>query len=370
MESQKTRWRMQAEWEKQEAVWLGWPHNRGDWPDRFAPIPWVYIEMMRYLTQVVRVRLVVRDERARVQAKEYCRRDGVNLDRVDFYLIPTNRVWLRDCGPIFVKEVPSSEFRVPSQERHLPRNSQLATRNSKAMLDWRFNAWAKYPNHKLDDRVPELVNKRLKLARIQPMHNGRRVVLEGGAIDVNGKGTLLTTEECLLSSVQCRNPGFTRDDYEAVFARYLGVKQVIWLNKGIAGDDTHGHVDDLARFVNPATVVVASEKDKRDDNFTLLQENFRRLKQATDQSGKPLTVVELPMPRPLVFDGQRLPASYANFLITNKLVLVPTFNDPADRTALAILAELFPKHNVVGIHCVDFVWGLGTIHCASQQEPA
>ncbi len=339
------RFRMPAEWEKQEAVWLGWPHNRADWPGRFGPIPWVYVEMIRYLAPVVHVRLLVKDERQRHIAKDCLSRAGVDLDRVDFYLIPTNRVWLRDAGPIFV------------------RNGK-----EKAMLDFRFNAWAKYSNHRLDDVVPERINRRLKLARIQPMHKGRRVVLEGGAIDVNGKGTLLTTQECLLARTQCRNPGFKREDYEAVFAKYLGVSHTIWLGKGIVGDDTHGHVDDLARFVNPTTVVVAVERNKRDANYAMLQDNLKCLKHAADQNGKPLTVAELPMPCPVAFEGQILPMSYANFLITNKLVLMPTFNDPADREALSVLAALMPRHEVVGISCVDFIWGFGTIHCASQQE--
>ena len=203
------------------------------------------------------------------------------------------------------------------------------------------------------------------------MHGKKRVVLEGGSIDVNGKGTLITTEECLLSEkVQCRNPGFTRKDYETIFERYLGAGNVIWLGNGIVGDDTHGHVDDITRFVNEKTIVTVVEHDKKDANYKLLQDNLKRLKAARDQDGKPFDIVELPMPRPIVFEGQRLPASYANFLIANGVVLVPTFNDPADRIALNILAECFPKREVVGIHAVDLVWGLGTIHCMSQQEPA
>lgn len=338
---------MPAEWERQEAVWLAWPHNKEDWPERFGPIPWVYGEIIRYLAQVERVRLVVKNARQREEATGILERHGVNLDKIDFILAATDRVWLRDCGPIFV-----------------------ADGKRKVMLDWRFNAWAKYDNWKRDDKIPAYAEEFLKLPRIQPQHKGRRVVLEGGAIDVNGKGTLLTTEECLLSKIQCRNPGFTREDYEQVFARYLGIEQVVWLKDGIKGDDTHGHVDDLARFVNATTVVMVVEKDKTDDNYAPLRENLKRLKKARDQNGKPLTVAELPVPKPLFFEGQRLPASYANFLIANGLVLVPTFNDANDRAALNILAELFPKHDVIGIHCGDFIWGLGTIHCASQQEIA
>lgn len=340
-------WTMPGEWEKHRSTILAWPHNKEDWPGKFAPIPWVYAEIIRYLTQVERVRLIVRNPKEQAQAEDILTRAGADLGKVDFHTIPTNRIWMRDSGPIFVR----------------------GAKGEKAMLDWRFTAWAKYANHRLDDRVPEVLNESMNIKRIQPTYKGKRVVLEGGAIDVNGKGTLLTTEECMLSNVQVRNPGFTREDYEAVFAQYLGITNTIWLGHGIVGDDTHGHVDDITRFVNANTVVTVVEPDKRDDNHALLKDNVKRLKAARDQDGKQLTIVELPMPRPVVFEEQRLPASYANFLIANKLVLVPTFNDPADRVALSILAELLPKHEVVGIHAVDLVWGLGTIHCMSQQEP-
>ena len=343
-----TAYRMPAEWEKHEATLLAWPHHEEDWPGKFEPIPWVYCEIIRYLAQVERVRLLVQHNRAERSARDTLKRAGIDLTKVDFFVIPTDRVWTRDSGPIFVKN----------------------GLGQKCMLDWRFNAWAKYDNHKRDDKVPLRVNEPMKLKRIQPTYKGKRVVLEGGSIDVNGKGTLLTTEECLLSDVQERNPGFTRQDYEKLFAEYLGIKKVIWLGNGITGDDTHGHVDDLARFVNPTTVVTVVEKNKRDKNFAPLQDNLKRLKAARDQNGKKLTVIELPMPRPLIFEGTRLPASYANFYIANKLVLVPTFNDPADRVALRTLAKCFPGREVVGIHAVDLVWGFGTLHCMTQQIPA
>jgi len=346
--SNEQRFLMPAEWEKHHATILAWPHNKEDWPEKFEPIPYVYGEIIRYLTRYERVRLIVRNEKEAHKAEDICERCAVDLSQIDMYVIPTNRIWMRDSGPIFVKNA----------------------KGEKHMLDWGFNAWAKYPNHKLDDKIPSLINEHLKIKRIVPMHKGKRVILEGGSIDVNGKGTLLTTEECLLSKIQERNPGFKREDYETVFEKYLGIKQIIWLGNGIVGDDTHGHVDDLSRFVNPTTVVTVVEKNKKDDNYALLQDNLKRLKKARDQNGKPLTVAELPMPRTLYFEGQRLPVSYANFLIANGQVLVPTFNDPADRIALSILAELFPKRDIVGIHAVDLVWGLGTIHCLSQQEPA
>lgn len=347
-------YRMPAEWEKQASILLAWPHNKEDWPGKFEPIPWVYGEIIRHITPHQKVRLIVRNERERVRALDVCKRSGVTMKNLKIHTLPTDRIWLRDSGPIFVYET---------------RRPAAGTRK-KVMLDWRFNAWAKYDNHRLDNKVPERLNESLRVRRVQPVHHYKRVVLEGGSIDVNGKGTLLTTEECLLSKVQERNPGFTRADYEEVFAEYLGIRQVIWLGKGIVGDDTHGHVDDITRFVNPTTVVTVVEKDRKSANHALLADNVKRLKAARDQNGKPLTVVELPMPRPVIFEKQVLPASYANFLITNKVVLVPTFNDPADRDALSILAELFPGRDVVGIHAVDLVWGLGTIHCMSQQEPA
>jgi agmatine deiminase len=238
------------------------------------------------------------------------------------------------------------------------------------IVDWRFTGWAKYPNHRRDDRVAAAAARHFALPRVEPLVDGERMVLEGGAIDVDGQGLLLTTEECLLSPIQERNPGFTRADYEAAFARFLGVKKVLWLGEGIVGDDTHGHVDDLARFVAPGVVVAAAEPDPRDPNHRRLADNLERLSRMTDLSGRPLTVVPLQMPGPVVFEGRRLPASYANFYVGNSVVLVPTFDDEKDRLALDTLARLFPGRRVVGIHAVDLVWGLGTLHCLSQQQPA
>jgi agmatine deiminase len=238
-----------------------------------------------------------------------------------------------------------------------------------ALVDFAFNAWAKYDDWEHDNAVSRQINDTLRRKIWQPERDGRRIVLEGGSIEVNGKGLLLTTEECLLSTTQERNPGFTGTDYERLFAEYLGVRKVLWLGRGIAGDDTHGHIDDLARFVAPRTVVVAVEEDRCDINYDPLQENLKRLRKLTDVDGRPLEVHTLPMPSPLWFAGQRLPASYANFYIANDRVLVPTFNDPNDRRALNILADLFPGRTVIGIHAVDLVLGLGTLHCLTQQEP-
>jgi agmatine deiminase len=334
--------RMPAEWEPHAATWLAWPHERRDWPGKLKTIPWVYAEVVRHLVEGERVRILVRDARTERAARRVLRRAGVDPTRVDFYRVPTDRSWTRDFCPLFVR-----------------RDGEVALTN------WKFNGWAKYPNWRRDDAVPD------RLARLL----GRRqwkldVVLEGGSIDVNGCGTLLTTEECLLSPVQARNPRHSRAELEDVLGRHLGVRKVLWLGRGIAGDDTHGHVDDLARFVDPRTVVVVAEDDPSDANYEPLRENRDRLAEMTDQDGTPLRIVTLPMPAPLFFDGQRLPASYANFYVGNDVVLVPTFNDARDRDALATLAGLFPSRRVVGIHAVDLVWGLGTLHCMTQQEPA
>jgi agmatine deiminase len=340
-------YRMPAEWEPHEATWIAWPHNRADWPGKFAAVSWVYGEIVRRLAASEPVRILVADERCQHRASRVLIRCGVDVDRVEFWRIPTDRSWVRDSGPLFVT---AADGRV-------------------GMTDWKFTAWAKYPNWQCDDAVPERINRKLRLPAWKPVSRGRRVVLEGGALDVNGRGCLLTTEECLLSPVQERNPGLTAADYEQLVAAYLGVRKVLWLGRGLAGDDTHGHVDDLARFVGPRTVVVVVEEQRDDPNYQPLQDNWRRLREMTDQDGRRLEVVPLPMPAPLFFDGRRLPASYANFYIASRTVLVPTFNDPADRRALGILAELFPGRAVVGIHAVDLVWGLGTLHCLTQQQP-
>ncbi len=345
--------RMPAEWEQHDGTWLAWPHNASDWPGKFAAIPWIYAEIIRLLAAHETVNVLVDTEAQQQRATSILRRNGANLDRIVFHLWPTDRVWLRDSGPIFVK------------------NDAGQT----AITNWKFNAWAKYDDWKLDDQIPARAAKLLRLPQWQPsvaLPNGKahRLVLEGGSIDVNGKGTLITTEECLLSPIQQRNPGVSREQLDAAFHDYLGIDQVLWLNRGAAGDDTHGHVDDITRFVAPETIVTAVEPDVSDDNYAPLAENLARLKAARTPGGKQFTLVELPMPRPVVFRGQRLPASYANFYIANGIVLVPTFHDPKDRVALNILAELFPDREVVGIHCVDFIWGLGALHCMTQQQPA
>jgi agmatine deiminase len=350
-------YRMPAEWEPHEATWIAWPHNRDDWPGKFAPIPWVYTEIVRAICRFEKVHIIVRNSSQERRAADQLDAADVNVDSVRFFRATTNRVWLRDSGPTFVV-----------------RGDSAGDEERVALVDWKFNAWAKYDDHQRDNRLPRKLARWIGLPRFAPKveHEGRsvRVVMEGGAIDVNGRGTLLTTEECLLGDVQVRNPGLDRAGYGRVLGEYLGVRHVIWLGRGINGDDTHGHVDDLARFVDPHTVVTVVEPRTDDANHEPLADNRRRLEQARDQDGNPLRVCELPMPRPVVFQGQRLPASHANFYIANGLVIVPVFNDPADQAALSTLANLFPDREVVGIYSRDLVLGLGTLHCLSQQQPA
>jgi agmatine deiminase len=345
---------MPAEWEHHEATWLGWPHERTDWPGKFAPIPWVYAEIVRHLARVERVRILVEDRDAETAARRVLQKSGADLAAVEFFRVPTNRGWTRDSGPIFVK----NEI------------------GQVAITHWKFNAWAKYDDYRKDAAVLTRLNRRMEYRLWQPEAvwppepKPRRVVLEGGSIDVNGRGALLTTEECLLSPVQARNPGMTREQVEIVLRDYLGATHVLWLRNGIAGDDTHGHVDDLARFVDATTVVTVIESDPAEANHAPLAENLALLKTMKDQSGAALRIETLPMPEPVFFAGQRLPASYANFYIANRLVLVPMFSDPNDRVALTTLASLFPDRQVIGIPCRDLVLGLGTIHCMTQQQPA
>jgi agmatine deiminase len=355
---------MPAEWEPHEATWLGWPHEVSDWPGKFTVIPWAFAEIVRHLSRVERVYLLVEQRIQEQRVRALLGKSGANLANVDFFRVPTDRGWMRDSGPICI----------------------VNSAGEVAFNHFVFNGWAKYPNHKRDAAAVSKVNEKLKKKLWNPLNlsaagdqaahklarpaQPRRVVLEGGSIDVNGQGTLLTTEECLLSKTQERNPGFTREDYESVFREYLGIRKVIWLKNGIAGDDTHGHVDDLSRFVDPHTVVTIVEENRQDANYAPLLENLAILKSSTDQDGQPLRVVTLPMPAPVYFDEQRLPASYANFYIANQLVIVPTFTDAQDRVALNTLAELFPDRQVIGIPCRDLVLGLGTLHCMTQQQPA
>lgn len=342
---------MPAEWERHQATWLAWPHNVRDWPGKFAPIPWVFAEIVRVVARGETVRLLVEDAAHERKVRALLGRVGAPLEAVEFHRFPTDRIWCRDAGPIWL--------------------TRGGRRPARAVAGFRFNAWAKYDDWKKDARTPARAARALGVPLLPMVHAGHEVVLEGGSIDVNGAGSILTTEECLLDpAVQVRNPGFTRQDYQQLFGDLLGAPNTIWLGRGLAGDDTHGHVDDLARFVDARTIVLCHEPDGADPNHAPLEENRERLEGARLRDGSRPQVVTLPMPAPLFLDGRRLPASYANFYVANGAVLVPTFNDPNDRVALGILAELFRDRPVVGIHAVDLVWGLGTLHCLSQQEPA
>lgn len=339
--------RFPAEWEKQQGILLCFPHNGNDWPGKFAAVQWDFIEFIKKVAQFEEVFLLVADEKLKSKVYSMLEKAHVNVDKVTFLIQKTNRSWMRDSGPIIVKNGESREA-----------------------LNFHFNAWAKYKNYKLDRLVPSTVANHLKIPLTSVFRHGKPVILEGGAIDVNGKGTLLTSEECLMHpDIQVRNPGFTREDYEAVFREYLGISNVIWLGDGIFGDDTHGHIDDLCRFVSEDTIITVVESDSADNNYEALQDNLRRLQQAKLENGKSPKIVSLPMPLRLDFDGLRLPASYANFLILNRSVLVPVFNDPNDREALNIIAACFPDRTIIPINAIDLIWGFGTLHCLSQQIP-
>jgi agmatine deiminase len=355
---------MPAEWEPHRATWIAWPHHEPDWPGKFGPIPWVYAEIARVLALYEAVEILCPSAEVVESARTMLAAHSARLDRIRLHIVPTDRVWLRDSAPIGVHDAAGDVV----------------------LLDWAFNAWAKYDNWALDDRVGAAIAAITGLPREEPRvrlkpdttvnsttvnsTNGERIVLEGGGIDVNGDGLLLVTEEWLLSDVQVRNPGLSREDYEQLFAEWLGIDRTIWLGEGCLGDDTHGHIDDIARFVARDTVVLAVEEDPNDENHERSMDNLHRLERASNAPGvAALHIVTLPFPRAVTMNGERLPASYANFYIGNGVVLVPTFNDPNDRVALDILANLMPSHRIVGIHAVDLVWGLGTLHCLTQQEP-
>jgi agmatine deiminase len=344
-------YRMPAEWEPHESSWLAWPHFRDDWPGKFEPIQWVYAEIIRNLTRHERVDLIVNSAESERRARVVLDKADALSDNVRFHLWRTDRVWTRDSGCIFLK-----------------RTAEAGTADLLA-LNFEFNAWAKYPNYKYDAKLGARMAKAAGARIVQPFSGDHRVVLEGGSIDVNGCGTLLTTEECLLSTTQQRNPPMDRMAYEQMFADYFGVQSVIWLGDGIAGDDTHGHVDDITRFVAPDKVVTMIEPNAQDENYATLQENLGRLRAARTRDGHKLEIVEIPMPRPVIFEGRRLPASYANFYIANGAVLVPVFNDPNDRIAMNTLAELFPTGETIPIYSGDLIWGFGALHCMTQQQP-
>jgi agmatine deiminase len=347
-------YRMPAEWEPHAATWLAWPHEPSDWPGKFASVPWVFAEVIKNLTRGERVRLLVSSKRLLKEASQALEKSEVDLKLVDFVEAPTDRSWTRDFLPLFVVK------------------SRRPGKRALGAVKFKFNGWARYDNFERDEAAGSKVQARAGaqgITAFQAYAGGERVVLEGGAIDVDGQGTLLATEECLLDGRQARNRALGKAGMELALRQQLGAEQVLWLGRGIAGDDTAGHIDDFARFVAPGKIALAAEKNRKDANYKPLRDALDRLSGARDAKGRRIEVIPLPMPEPVVFDDQRLPASYANFYIGNSVVLVPTFNDPSDGAALGIISELFPKRRVVGIYSKDFVLGLGTIHCSTQQEP-
>ena len=336
--------RMPAEWEEQKSTWIAWPHNKKDWPNKFDFIPEIFAEIISHISKGQKVNILIENNVLKKRAILILKNFKVNFSNIRFSLCKTDRAWLRDSFPIFVKN-----------------------KNKKILLNWKFNSWAKYKNFKKDNSIINKVKKVLKLQSISPVFNGRKVVLEGGAIDVNGKGTLITTEECLLSKIQQRNSGFKKHDYEKIFFNYFGIRKIIWLKRGIVGDDTHGHIDDLARFVSENTIFLAYERNKKDVNYKILRNNFRILKKLDDF--KKLKIIKIPMPEAKYIEGTRVPASYLNFYIANKVILVPTFNDKKDKLVLKMFRKHFKSRKVVPIDCSILIWGFGAIHCMTQQEP-
>jgi len=357
-------YRMPAEWEPHASTWLAWPHFKGDWPGKFEPIPWVYAEIIRHLARHERVDLIVNNVREEMKVRAVLEKADALCDNIVFHHWRTDRVWMRDSGCIFLApRTDKNEYK--SEYKNSAESAALAAH-------FKFNAWAKYDNYKYDANIGARMAKAAGAQIMRPKFGYKTeypIVLEGGSIDVNGRGTLLTTEECLLSTTQQRNPSMNRAAYEQMFADYFGIQSVIWLGDGIEGDDTHGHVDDLTRFVAHDTVVTMVEPNERDENYSALHHNLGRLRAARDQDAQRLNIVEIPMPHPVVFEGRRLPASYANFYIANGIVLVPVFNDPNDRIALNTLAELFSSREIVPIYSGDLIWGFGALHCMTQQQP-
>ena len=338
--------RMPAEWEKQQSTLMGWPYNKNDWPGKFNNIPKIFAEIISKITKSQKVNLIINNHNSKNIIKKLLRKKNARVRNVKFIICETDRVWMRDIGPIFIKD----------------------KKNQNSLLNWEFNGWAKYKNYKLDNRVNLRIKDYYKGNIINPEFNKKSIVLEGGAIDVNGKGLLLTTKECLLSKTQQRNSFLKRKDYNFIFKKFFGVKKVIWLNKGIAGDDTHGHVDDIARFVKSNKVFLAYENNKKDKNFKNLHENYKILKKIKIGSSQ-IKIIKIPMPRPIYIKKVRVPASYLNFYIYNKFVLLPTFNDPQDKIVIKIFKKEFNDRKIIPIDCSELIWGFGAIHCLTQQEP-
>ena len=352
MSKRINEFRMPAEWEPQKSVWISWPHNKNDWPGMFEEIPNVVGKIIKYLANHQRIDLLVNTNKIMYEARKKLKRTGCKLSNIKFHKIKTDRLWLRDSGPIFL---------INKKTR------------KKIMLNFKFTAWSKYKNFRNDNKINYQISKYLNIKSILPKKiNSKKfekVVMEGGAFDTNGSGSILLTKECLLSSKQERNKGFKKSDYESLFSKYLNTKNFIWLNKGIVGDDTHGHIDDIARFVSKTTIMIADENNKSEKNYKSLKENIKILRKSYDENGKKFKIIKIPMPSPIFIQKTRVPASYLNFFISNKTVLVPIFNVKEDKKVLKIFRKFFTKRKVIAVDCSDLIWGFGAIHCMTQQEP-
>ncbi len=337
---------MPAEWERQRSTLIGWPYNKNDWPGKFKNIPKTFAKIISKITMSQEVNLLIKNHKSKNKIKKLLSKNNTKLQNVKFIICKTDRVWMRDTGPIFVKD----------------------KKNQNILLNWKFNGWAKYKNYRVDNKVNLIIKNHYKGDIISPKFNKKSIVLEGGAIDVNGKGLLLTTKECLLDKIQQRNSFLKINNYNLIFKKFFGIKRVIWLNKGIVGDDTHGHVDDIARFVKSNKVFLAYENNKKDENFQNLDENFKILKKIKIDSLQ-IKIKKIPMPRPIYINKVRVPASYLNFYICNKFVLLPTFDDPKDKIVIKIFKKEFKNRKIIPIDCSELIWGFGAIHCLTQQEP-
>ena len=344
--------RVPAEWEPQKSVWMSWPHNKNDWPGLFEKIPNVVGKIIKCLTKDQRINLFVNTTKSKNDTKKYLKKIGCNLPNIKFHKLKTDRLWLRDSGPIFI---------INKKNR------------KKKMLNFKFNAWSKYQNYKNDNKINNYIRGYLNIKSILPKKVNskkfKRIVMEGGAFDTNGAGSILLTKECLLSKKQERNKGFKKNDYENLFSKYLNIKNFIWLNKGIVGDDTHGHIDDIARFVSKKTIMIAVENNRSDKNYKSLKENLSIITKSYDENRKKFKIIKVPMPSPVFIKKIRVPASYLNFFIGNKIVLVPTFNVKEDKKVLKIFKKFFKTRKIIGIDCSYLIWGFGAIHCMTQQEP-
>ncbi len=338
-------YRMPAEWEKQKSTWVAWPHNKKDWPNKFKLIPDIFAQIIAKISKFQKVNILIENKNLKKKIYLVLKNYFANTKNINYTICKTNRAWLRDSFPIFVK-------------------NKL---NKKVLIDWGFNSWAKYKNFNHDNKIGIKIKKFLNLDSVKPKFKNRRIILEGGSIDVNGKGVLLTTRECLQSKIQERNIGFKRKDYEEIFKKFLGIKKVLWLNKGIVGDDTHGHIDDIARFVTSKKIFIAYEKNKNDVNYKKLRENYQIIQKLNKK--KEFEIIKIPMPNAKYIDGVRVPASYLNFYIANRIVLVPVFSDEKDKKIIKIFKKHFKNRKIIPIDCSLLIWGFGAIHCMTQQEP-